>query len=603
MWNFKAMDPGIPERNPRETEFFRITSPSEAVVREFIQNSLDAKANHEGGVKIKISFHNVSREAIKEFLADELKNHLKECGFLRDNHFPENIPFLLLEDFGTTGLNGDCNPEARSGNFYNFWWREGISEKTQGKAGRWGLGKTTFHIISKIRTFLGLTVRNDGETLLMGKTLLKTHILDNKRYHYFGYFCNNDSRPVTDNTIIERFKNYFGITRSNEKGLSLVIPLPVDEINFDSILKAVIQHFYYPVLDGTLEVEIKEDMQEKSINMNTLIEIASTINWNETEWEGINIREILEFVRDAINMHPIHLEIEEKDRPEINERSFGNQLPSLRETFRTRGACKLQVPVEIKSYNPDKEENTFFTIILKKFSGLKKSFEGYFRSGILVSEIRMLGGRSVAGILIANEKPVCNFLGDCETPAHTSWNERTEGFAEKYINAARILRFIKKSIMNAIAILDEPPAERQPYFLMEIFSIPDLPDRKGPRQHSGTEDVPPIVNKPVIFNIYRIQNGFKVVLNPKEIDKFNLPINATVKMAYDTFRHNPFNQYEEFDFNVETTLEIAPRDCNIIRKQLNIIEIEVTGKDFELKVTGFDPNRDLIVDIKMTEGR
>lgn len=593
MWVFKPMEPGIPERNPRETEFFRITSPSEAVVREFIQNSLDARTNNEEDVRIKIGFHRIISKNIDEFLGDELKKHLIACGFLKDNHFPENIPCLLLEDFGTTGLNGDYDPGAGAGNFYNFWWREGISEKTQGKAGRWGLGKTTFHIISKIRTFLGLTVRNDGETLLMGKTLLKTHMVDNKRYHYFGYFCDGDSKPISDRALIEKLKNNFGITRRNEKGLSLAILIPVDEINFDSILKAVIQHFYYPLLKGTLKVDIKEDIREKSINMDTLIEIASRINWEETEWEGINIKEILEFVREGIAITPTQLEIEDMDNPEINEKSFGNQLPELKKNIQEKKAFKLQVPVVIKRHNSDRREITSFDIILKKFPELKKSFEGYFRSGILISELKQLGARSVAGLLIADEKPVCEFLGDCETPAHTAWNERTEGFAEKYINAARILRFIKKSMVNIINIIDEPSSEKKTDFLIDIFHIEE--DSTWP------PPPPPNKKKPVIFNIYKNQNGFNIVLNPQEIDKIRLPLSAVVKMAYDTFRGNPFKQYEKFDFDVESTLNISAKDCNIKRSKLNEIKIEITGKEFELNVTGFDPNRDLVIDIKTTE--
>jgi hypothetical protein len=150
-WFFKEIEKGIPERDPRETEFFRITSPGEAVVREFIQNSLDASKN-QGMLKVKISFHSLRREDTRTFFDDTLKSHLNACRLLDTGEYPENISCLVLEDFNTTGLDGDYKPDARGGNFYNFWWREGISEKSGQRAGRWGLGKTTFHIVSKIRT-------------------------------------------------------------------------------------------------------------------------------------------------------------------------------------------------------------------------------------------------------------------------------------------------------------------------------------------------------------------------------------------------------------------------------------------------------------------
>jgi len=43
MWKFKRVEPGEPERDPHEPEFFRLKNPAEALVREVIQNSLDAK--------------------------------------------------------------------------------------------------------------------------------------------------------------------------------------------------------------------------------------------------------------------------------------------------------------------------------------------------------------------------------------------------------------------------------------------------------------------------------------------------------------------------------------------------------------------------------
>lgn len=588
MWKFEKIIPPFPERNPREAEFFKLTTPAEAVVREFIQNSLDARKDNET-VMIKISFISSKIESIREFLDNNLKRHLIACNLLVDE-YPRDVKCLILEDFGTTGLDGDFTPNAQSGNFYNFWWREGISEKRLQNAGRWGLGKTTFHIVSKIRTFWGLSVRNDRKTLLMGKTLLKTHTLDNERYHYFGYFSTNNFLPIEDDTIISSFKRNFGINRDNtEPGLSLVIPLPVDEINFDSLQKSVIQHYFYPILAGILKVEINDNDNHKHINLsdNNLIEESSTIDWSDTTWEGINIQEIFEFIKTAKEKKSFALQIINQDNPEITQESFGEQLDTIKDSFRSGMCIKFKVPVRIKK-NDGSSQNTSFTIILKRFSDLRKPFEYYLRAGILISEIKTLRNRPIAALLIAEEDSICEFLGDCETPAHTNWNERTEGFAEKYSNAARILRFIKKSIGQILSIIEEPPSERQFDFLKEIFYIPVIP---------------PIEKKPKIFNISPIQNGFSITLSSQQIPNLSFPFYATVKMAYDTFRGNPFNQYEEFDFDLgSNSININIQGGNIVNKELNKLEIQVTGNNFRLEVTGFDPNRDLVVDIKQSKG-
>jgi hypothetical protein len=54
MWEFSELKDVEPERDPHETEFFR-DIPAEVIVREAIQNSLDAKRDNEC-VRIRFSF-------------------------------------------------------------------------------------------------------------------------------------------------------------------------------------------------------------------------------------------------------------------------------------------------------------------------------------------------------------------------------------------------------------------------------------------------------------------------------------------------------------------------------------------------------------------
>lgn len=508
---------------------------------------------------------------------------------------------LVAEDYGTTGLDGPTNPDAGYGNFYNFWWREGMSQKIGQRAGRWGLGKTTFHIVSKLKTFWGMTVRDDGKSLLMGKALLKAHSLNDRRYHYFGYFSGNDFMPVEDTSMLSVFKDTFGISRDDNKtGLSVAIPVPVDEITFESVVKGVIHNYYYPILAGTLRVEIKDSIngRQEELNSYNFVEKASGIQWSDTEWEGIDVRKILQFIKDSLNIPPDRLNIQESENPCITQESFEGQLQTIKKNFLMGLPLRFELPVTIRKTDRTEQEASLM-VLLKRFSEFRKPFEAYIRSGILISDIRMLGNRSVAGLLIANDPPVCEFLGDCETPAHTNWNERTEGFPEKYINATRILRFIRKSLTQIISILDEPPSERQIDFLREIFSIPVSPEeREEGEEITEPPGIPPVTTTPAQFNINRIQGGFTVTLNRQSVD-LSFPFEVTVKMAYDTRRGNPFAEYHENDFNVgRAPIKINCADCNVIERKGNKLKIQITGRDFELRVTEFDPKRDLVIDIK-----
>jgi hypothetical protein len=595
-WFFKIIEPGTPERNPRETEFFKLTSPSEALVREFIQNALDARKNS-GPVKIRIAFDQIENDNFNLFLDETLKRHLNACKIL--NKYQISIPYLIMEDFGTTGLDGPINPDAGKGNFYDFWWREGISEKGQQRAGRWGLGKTTFHLVSKIRTIFGFTIRDDGKSLLMGKALLKAHKLDEQRFHYFGYFSKMNYEPVDDLSIVNKFKNIFKISRKeNETGFSLVIPI-IEDIIYRDIKSAVIMHYFYPILKGELDVTIIGPCESIELKKDNLIEIS------EKNWKDFNIKEIFNFIKNSLDGEEIHLKFY-NDNLEITKESFGDKLEKCKMDFLNGLPLKFRIPILITEKFSIPIQ-TYLTVYIKKFDNLKSSFESYIRSGILISDIKnTLGKRPVAGILVAEDQKISEFLGDCENPAHTNWNERTEGFSEKYKDAASILRFIKNLMYKIISILDEPPTGRYDDLLKDIFYIkPPKSDKfvEGPGTNGNGHGND---GGPELFKIEEVcknntQSGFKITLD-KNIDEnkniSTFPKKVNIKVAYDTRRGNPFTQYDRFDFDFgDDKIIITYDDCKIISKKLNEIQIEITGINFYLKVLGFNNDRDLVVKI------
>lgn len=603
MWRFKKIEPGMPERHPRESEFFRLTEPDEAVVREFIQNALDARYENET-VGVRIYLGDTEQPRSFPYL-DILVPHLCASDF----DLPcdsGKISFLTIEDFGTTGLNGDTG--RSDSNFYNFWWREGISDKSGRSGGRWGLGKTTFHLVSQIRTFWGITMRrDDNRTLLMGKTLLKPHEIGHDVFDYAGYFCTDGWNPIEDNNVIREFKRDFNVKRNADPGLSIVIPFPVSEISLEGMVRSVLRHYFYAIIAGKLRVELCENGSEPVVlDGNNLIEVIHSVNWKGTDWENIDVENMINFVRSAVynTESRIELNVSDMGSPEITENSFSD-LEDLREKFRGGDVCHFRVPVEVRPMGQRTGMNTYISIHVQKILGLPRPMEFYVRSGILITDLKTLGNRPVFALLLADDEPVARFLGDCETPAHTNWNERTEGFKEKYENAVNLLRFIKKCIVRTVSILDEPPSERQIEFLKDVFSIPLQEEEKGKKEGSGK---PPekIESEEPLFIVNSVKQGFSVLLNPLKYDTpfpFPFPFRAIIRMAYDTRRGNPFAQYERFDFDVGSdSISISEQtDCVIHRKEGNLIEIEVKGKNLKLTVKGFHPERDLVVAVKKVE--
>jgi hypothetical protein len=113
-WFFRKLRPGDTTREPIQGEFFAneaISNSAEALVREGIQNTLDARWNGQAAeVRIRLSGTEGALDATKMApYMDGLWPHLKAKGNgLREPPNRDNLcPFLLFEDFGTTGLEGD----------------------------------------------------------------------------------------------------------------------------------------------------------------------------------------------------------------------------------------------------------------------------------------------------------------------------------------------------------------------------------------------------------------------------------------------------------------------------------------------------------------
>jgi hypothetical protein len=600
MWKFKPLTIGDPERDPHEVEFFNLTGIAEAVVREFIQNTLDAKCD--GSSIIRISFDKAPKDGAKFFFSN-LESHLKATNFYCSEFDSDTFPYLAIEDFGTTGLDGatgenGLRPRGKN-NFYNFWWYEGKSEKTGKDRGRWGLGKTTFHVASNIRSFFGLTVRQDDKRkLLMGKALLKTHKITSDTYTYNGYFADKDYKPYSDLNLLKKFTEIFSLLRDGEPGLSLVIPFPHSEIIPSEVLKSIIIHYFYPIMNESLEIMLRYEGKEEEIKSENLIEIATQQNWDETSWEKVKVKDLLEFINQARKGAVLlELKINNPDNPEINEDSFIGQLDSLRLKFNNFEIISLRVPVQIEEVNQGKVDS-YFDVFVQKKQDNTTADEYYIRSGITISDIKIIPGFPVRSLFIAEDGAIANFLGDAETPAHTDWKERTEGFNEKYISARRKLRFIKKGVLSILSYIYLPPKELKKDFLKELFYVKTEPvldeDESDDTPGKPTKPIPP--SKPRKYQVIKINGGFRLT---KSKNEFTPPLNIRIQCAYDTRKGNPFTSYELHDFNLANSeFIISSRGCAVNGRQENKIELTIQHNDFEFEVTGFDQLRDLIVDIK-----
>ena len=164
---------------PVQRQFFTtniVGGLSAAIVRESIQNSLDARLK-DTSEPVFVEYRLLEIEStdfVKDLFVNLTEHFDTENSVIEKSHIEElnkSIRLLIIEDYNTIGLAGDINEDRdpdkndnKHHNFYWFWRRIGESGKQDEDIGRWGLGKTVFPASSKINTFFGITCRKEDDS-------------------------------------------------------------------------------------------------------------------------------------------------------------------------------------------------------------------------------------------------------------------------------------------------------------------------------------------------------------------------------------------------------------------------------------------------------
>ena len=299
-WHYRVKAPDEKVRDPIQGEFFSteaIKNPADALVREAVQNAMDATLHGTDGqpkdmlrVRFFLATGNhalPARQSAAWFDGTWEHFHAKGNGLREAPQKDEPCPYLVFEDFTTTGLEGDFNQadpmEGVRNSFFYFFRAEGRSGKSGEDRGRWGVGKHVFPRSSRANAFFGLSVRaNDDKRVLMGHSVFKGHHAGGKYFCPDGYFGVKHASglvlPFTDATTLDKFAQDFHIQRTNESGLSVVVPWVDPEITVQTLIDAVVRGYFYPILIGALSVTIETPEKAVVIDDSTLDEAALTLD-------------------------------------------------------------------------------------------------------------------------------------------------------------------------------------------------------------------------------------------------------------------------------------------------------------------------------------
>ena len=624
MWHFEKQSPNQRARNPITDEFFAdeaTISDVDSLVRESIQNSLDAGVNNAVSVKFRISSLSAS-ESQKWF--GTLTEHVNaSLGEQAAQAISNDCKYLLIEDFNTTGLTGDPEMPIHLNtrhqvakaelSYFHFVHAEGESSK-DGKRGTWGVGKIVFHKLSKLKTFLFLSDRgNQGNysTVALGQSILKMHSIGEDMYIPDGWLSGQNETGLhipLEASKAEEMRSDFDLQRNaGEPGLSVIVPFISPSMSARALAKSVIAQYYVPILSGELSVELEDDdcvlVLEKDTLRNVLREFTVDPEFAKTISHLEPLIELVEgHISGTLQKYEVSLPSSASKASDLKideslAQSVANDLRSGRSVSLKIG---ITVPIAASAIS---EEDSFYVLISNSESRARVS---YSREGVQVPQANAVNLSQHVAIVKVEQGPLATLLASAEGPAHIDWSAGARKFKEKYAGVSKagtvisIVRQAPVQIEKSIQLL-EGPADTS--LFTDIFPSPGGAARRrsglGYSQGNGRgESVTPPQSSQSTFEVLEKLGGFKVVMAPSAKKGKAFSKQVKIKVAYKLSRGNSFAKWTIDDFDLRTMTSTS-----VLAKALsssgNTSVWQLDGEEFEVSITGFDTTtRDIEISIE-----
>jgi hypothetical protein len=610
-WYFKRHDGYADINQSSSAEAFEGSAVKElatSVVRESVQNVLDVPLDRTEPARVRFTISETysSKNPCTDWF-DGLMHHLQQPGAgVPDAPTPdEPCRCLLIEDFNTSGLVGDYNAPYVPGtenNFVNFLYHDGLTGKVEKKLGSRGVGKIVLLLASRARTIFAYTVRA-GEPhdrpLLVGKSLLKFRKVDNALYEPAGYFVESwpdggPRKPVVDESQLIQFRNDFALSRSNETGLSVVIPYLDSSITLKELRHAVVEEYHFAILDGKLVVELSAGSSVERIDANHIPDVGD---------EELSARVAL--AQHAISnptpalqtVAPPCQATQKLDDELVPGDVRRGILDALNQHERVAVRCCLHI-------HP-KDAAPVQTWCDVYFEPVEKLCQ----RPVFMRELLPISGEGkpcsqLRALVLIRSGPLADLLRAAEGANHTQWSPRTDNFKKAYQGRLGEIEFVRTCVNRLVEIARGNATEPVGGISTFYFSAP-LDDVGGKTKHKGKKkpgpkpekpDVPDDDIEPVGYLFSQEAGGFTIRGNA---DK-PVPKRITVRVAYDVIRGSAWSDYDPDDFDFRKTrgdIRVRTHDVDIERPDPgNRLVIKPTGKNFEVVVTGFNEQLDLIVD-------
>ncbi len=305
IWHFDRQ--GVPDKGPNNPleEHFK-AHPYYSIVREAIQNSLDAVDDISNPVKVIFKFGTLSRKEYPNLVEGLRKHIIWSKEYWKHNSDAERkfdemlryldggelglrklfIPYLKISDYNTKGMY--YQPDDTNSTFYAFLKSEGNSSKSDsGSGGSFGFGKAAYFSLSPFRTIIVSTRNLENEPIFEGATVLATHknLENGTKLSAYGYYNADGINPVMKiDDIPEDF-----IREKNGTDI-YVLGLWEEEHRKNKMIKSVLNNFWLAIHNEKLVVEVEGELINKDTLSDYIYEyypdelekgsVSDIYNWN-----------------------------------------------------------------------------------------------------------------------------------------------------------------------------------------------------------------------------------------------------------------------------------------------------------------------------------
>lgn len=585
---------------------------AEIFIRELMQNFLDARIMEGQGSETRITIRLINDStgldaSYNQKILKNLMPHL-EASYLEVHKHPHDLDFskpeaLVIEEYLTCGLTGKTNKSGAKGKderWANFWFGEGKASKKGGELGRAGEGKITYNMASLANSLISISTR-DGEKYghLFGKCVFpSTYEVNGIEYGRNCYWCLNDMSnpeqpiPTSDNETLEKFKNAYCLERDlDQPGTSWVIPFPQISLSKENLIKALLKDFFFTIYSSKAEIEICGEI----ITQSNLIGLAE--KYLAGEEPSIDFLMFLEHVHASEPEDLYHAKMDWWKDKTLNEESFeNNNYDEIKENFDLGNHVGIKFPINV--YPKDREPVCSFVTVWIQKRDQASCEHIHVRGDLIISDEKTLNKRSpIFAAVIAEDEEISDFLANAEVASHLRWNREEDTLRENYDERYKTLGNVRNTLPQLFNLLRGSQEKRVEDLLVDILSIPDSSGKKkkskktsgkGKKKQEGEGGPPP---KPKFIHIDDGQ-GIRIKPGPAAMGgEVSYPVTGVIKVAYERQAGfgNPFSNYHPFDFDLSEFGEeqFKCENVNILSRNENLIEYEITNKDFYLEITGF----------------